>query len=104
MKKRSLLTLSAIALAVSTSITALPASAALPVAVSGESLPSLAPMLETVSPAVVSIAVEGSHVSKQRIPESFRFFFGPDFPSEQVQERPFRGLGSGVIIDADKGM
>ena len=31
----------------------------------------------------------------------FRYFFGG--PSEQVQERPFRGLGSGVIIDAKKG-
>lgn len=103
MKKKSLLTLSALALAISTTMTALPATAALPTAVAGESLPSLAPMLEAVSPAVVSIAVEGSHTSKQRIPESFRFFFGPDFPSEQVRERPFRGLGSGVIIDADKG-
>ncbi|MFA0520369.1 trypsin-like peptidase domain-containing protein, partial [Vibrio sp. 10N.222.55.E8] len=28
-----------------------------------------------------------------------QFFFGP----EQTQERPFRGLGSGVIIDAKKG-
>ncbi|MEZ9522700.1 Do family serine endopeptidase [Enterovibrio norvegicus] len=103
MKKTSLLTLSAIALAISTSITALPATAALPMAVAGENLPSLAPMLETVSPAVVSISVEGSHTSKQRVPESFRFFFGPDFPSEQVRERPFRGLGSGVIVDAGKG-
>ncbi|CZF78334.1 MULTISPECIES: Do family serine endopeptidase [Grimontia] len=103
MKKKSLLAMSAIALAVSTTMTALPTTAALPNAVAGESLPSLAPMLEAVSPAVVSIAVEGSHTSKQRIPESFRFFFGPDMPSEQVRERPFRGLGSGVIIDADKG-
>ncbi|MEZ8142618.1 serine endoprotease DegQ [Enterovibrio norvegicus FF-454] len=103
MKKTSLLTLSAVALAFSTTFTALPATATLPVAIAGESLPSLAPMLETVSPAVVSISVEGSHVSKQRIPESFRFFFGPEFDAEQTRERPFRGLGSGVIIDADKG-
>ncbi|WP_173424721.1 trypsin-like peptidase domain-containing protein, partial [Photobacterium sanctipauli] len=59
--------------------------------------------LEQVTPAVVSIAVEGKQVSKQRLPDSFRFFFGPDFPEEQVRERPFRGLGSGVIVDADKG-
>ncbi|MCV5224489.1 trypsin-like peptidase domain-containing protein, partial [Escherichia coli] len=26
-----------------------------------------------------------------------------DFPMEQTRERPFRGLGSGVIIDAQKG-
>ncbi len=62
-------------------------------------------MLEQVTPpAVVSIAVEGKQVSRQRLPENFRFFFGPpEFPEEQLRERPFRGLGSGVIIDADKG-
>lgn len=60
-------------------------------------------MLEKVTPAVVSIAVEGTQVSRQRLPDQFRFFFGPDFPTEQLQERPFRGLGSGVIINADKG-
>lgn len=97
------LTLSALALIISSTIAVLHASITLPTAIVSENLPSLAPMLETVSPAVVSIAVEGRHISKQRIPESFRFFFGPDFPSEQVQERPFRGLGSGVIIDAQKG-
>lgn len=63
--------------------------------------PSLAPMLEKATPAVVSIAVEGTQVSRQRIPEMFRHFFGG--PNEQVQERPFRGLGSGVIIDAERG-
>jgi serine protease Do/serine protease DegQ len=60
-------------------------------------------MLEKVTPAVVSIAVEGTQVQHQRIPEQFRFFFGPDFPTEQLQERPFKALGSGVIINADKG-
>lgn len=60
-------------------------------------------MLDKVTPAVVSISVEGTQVSRQHIPEQFRFFFGPDFPTEQLQERPFRGLGSGVVIDAKKG-
>ncbi|MCQ8200670.1 trypsin-like peptidase domain-containing protein, partial [Vibrio parahaemolyticus] len=27
----------------------------------------------------------------------------PDFPMEQTRERPFRGLRSGVIIEAQKG-
>ncbi|MFD2178818.1 Do family serine endopeptidase [Veronia pacifica] len=103
MKKKSLIALSSLSLLVGSAFLALPASAALPTVVSGQAMPSLAPMLEKVSPGVVSIDVEGSHVSKQRLPEGFRFFFGPDFPSEQVQERPFRGLGSGVIIDAKKG-
>lgn len=66
-----------------------------------DEVPSLAPMLEEATPAVVSIAVEGTQTSTQRVPEMFRYFFGA--PQEQVQERPFRGLGSGVIIDADKG-
>lgn len=64
-------------------------------------VPSLAPMLKNTTPAIVSISVEGTQVSRQRVPEMFKHFFGG--PNEQVQERPFRGLGSGVIIDAKKG-
>ncbi|MFH0223477.1 DegQ family serine endoprotease [Vibrio furnissii] len=101
--KKPLLVLTALSLSLSSIITPLPASAALPLSVSGEQVPSLAPMLEKVTPAVVSIAVEGTQVSRQRIPDQFRFFFGPDFPTEHLQERPFRGLGSGVVINAKKG-
>ncbi|WP_121785008.1 Do family serine endopeptidase, partial [Pseudomonas aeruginosa] len=39
----------------------------------------------------------------QQVPEEFKFFFGPNFPSQQQSARPFEGLGSGVIIDAEKG-
>lgn len=77
--------------------------AALPVAVQGQELPSLAPMLEKVLPAVVSVHVEGTQVQNQRLPEEFKFFFGPNFPTEKQDSRPFEGLGSGVIIDAAKG-
>ncbi|MGF1700038.1 Do family serine endopeptidase [Photobacterium makurazakiensis] len=101
--KKPLLIFSALALGISSVITPLTATAALPQIANNQQLPSLAPMLEQVTPAVVTIAVEGKQVSKQRLPDSFRFFFGPDFPEEQVRERPFRGLGSGVIVDADKG-
>lgn len=66
-----------------------------------QEVPSLAPMLEEAMPAVVSISVEGTQTATQRVPEMFRYFFGG--PQEQVQERPFRGLGSGVIINAEKG-
>ena len=66
-----------------------------------EAVPSLAPMIEKTSPAVVSIAVEGTQVTRQQIPEAFKRFFGT--PDQQVNERPFRGMGSGVIIDAKKG-
>ncbi|MEJ2763925.1 Do family serine endopeptidase [Photobacterium sp. MCCC 1A19761] len=101
--KKPLLVLSAIALSISSVLVPVTATAALPQAVSSQQLPSLAPMLENVTPAVVSIAIEGRQVSRQRLPETFRFFFGPEFPTEQLQERPFRGLGSGVIIDAEQG-
>lgn len=65
--------------------------------------PTLAPMLEEVTPAVVNISVKGKREVRQRLPDALRFFFGPNSPREQVRERPFQGLGSGVIIDADKG-
>ena len=61
--------------------------------------PSLAPMLEQTMPAVVSIKVAGTQTSKQQIPEPLRRFFG----APQATERPFRSLGSGVIIDAKEG-
>lgn len=101
--RKPVLALSVVALSLSSIFTPLHASAALPTQVEGQPLPSLAPMLEQVSPAVVSISVEGTQVSRQRIPDSFRFFFGDEFPEDQVRERPFRGLGSGVILDADNG-
>ncbi|MDM7861846.1 DegQ family serine endoprotease [Alteromonas sp. ASW11-36] len=79
-----------------------PALSALPFFSSDDDeVPSLAPMLEKATPAVVSIAVEGTQTARQQVPDMFRYFFGG--PDEQVQERPFRGLGSGVIIDAEKG-
>ncbi|MDF7670544.1 Do family serine endopeptidase [Orbaceae bacterium ESL0721] len=65
----------------------------------GAEQPSLAPMLENVLPSVVSIKVEGTTQMKSNMPEEFRRFFG--YPDNQSQV--FTGLGSGVIIDADKG-
>ncbi|WMY97504.1 MAG: Do family serine endopeptidase [Arsenophonus sp.] len=70
---------------------------------SKKELPSLAPMLEKVLPAVVSIHVSGTKIHNQQLPEEFKFFFGPNFPSQQQSVRPFEGLGSGVIIDSEKG-
>ena len=57
------------------------ANAALPVAVQGQPLPSPAPMLEKVLPAVVSVHVAGTQVQRQQLPEEFRRFFGPNFPA-----------------------
>ena len=103
MKKKSLL-FSALAVSMSLALSSLPAAqAALPAVVEGQQLPSLAPMLEKVLPAVVSVHVEGTQTQRQRVPEEFKFFFGPNAPSGKQNTRPFEGLGSGVIIDAAKG-
>lgn len=85
-------------------LSSLPVQANLPFAVNGQELPSLAPMLEKTTPAVVSISVKGTHEIEQRVPDVFRRFFGNNRQQgPQTQERPFQGLGSGVIIDADEG-
>lgn len=69
----------------------------------GTRLPTLAPMLKKVTPAVVNIATSGT----VRVQESplfndpfFRHFF--EMPS-QPREQKTQSLGSGVIVDAEKG-
>lgn len=79
---------------------AVPAVAALPTAVAGQPLPSLAPMLERVMPSVVSVH------TKQRVrvsPFGNDPFFRRMFP-ELSQERINESLGSGVIVDAQQGL
>ncbi len=79
------------------------ARAALPVEAGGQPLPSLAPMLRAVTPAVVSI--QSKHIVRTRSPLAddpfFRQFFGvSDMPQERVQQ----ALGSGVVVDAEHGL
>jgi serine protease Do/serine protease DegQ len=100
--KRILLLLNSFILSSSFILFVLPVQASLPVAVDGEKLPSLAPMLAEVTPAVVLISVRGTQ-EQQRVPEAFKFFFGNPRQQNPARERPFQGLGSGVIIDAKKG-
>jgi serine protease DegQ len=103
MKKKNQL-LSALALGVGLALSApFQTMAALPSQVPGQAaIPSLAPMLEKVLPAVVSVQVEGTAVQQNpKVPEELKKFFGEDAPDQQAQ--PFEGLGSGVIIDAAKG-
>ena len=80
------------------------AQAGLPAIVDGAPLPSLAPMVETVLPAVVNISTRG-RVSMRENPlmqdPFFRRFFGT--PETQPRERQTNSLGSGVIIDAAAG-
>jgi len=69
---------------------------------------TMAPLLESVTPAVVSIDVSGTRKSPLRQPgfegneELFERFFGGRIP--QQRERQKRGIGSGVIVDAAKGL
>ncbi len=103
MKKPARL-LSALALSIGMSLAAAPSAlATLPAQIEGQPLPSLAPMLEKVLPAVVSVHVEGTDSGQQAqdIPEPLKRFFGQGPGKSQPQ--PFEGLGSGVIIDAAKG-
>jgi Do/DeqQ family serine protease len=103
MKKLSVLATS-ILLSGSIAVASLPVHANLPFSVSGQQMPSLAPMLEKVTPGVVLISVTGTHVEKSKVPEAFKFFFGnPNQNQNQSRKREFRGLGSGVIIDAEQG-
>ncbi|MDE1189835.1 MAG: serine endoprotease DegQ [Pantoea sp.] len=104
MKKQARL-LSALALSIGMSLVAAPnALATLPAQIQGQALPSLAPMLEKVLPAVVSVHVEGTETAAQGqdLPEPLKRFFG-QLPGQNQQPQPFEGLGSGVIIDAAKG-
>jgi serine protease DegQ len=76
--------------------------AALPPAIDGQALPSLAPMLEHVTPAVVNINSKTRVRVRDPIFDDpmFRRFFGiPNGPRERVQQ----SLGSGVVVDANKG-
>ena len=77
-----------------------PAMGSLPVAVNGQALPSLAPMLQKVMPAVVSVNTK--QVVRVRNPFADDPFFRRMFP-QIPQERINESLGSGVIIDAVNG-
>jgi serine protease Do/serine protease DegQ len=86
--------------------------AALPVppaaAAEAAPMPSLAPMVKRVSPAVVNIATRGTIKEKpgQRNPllddPFFRRFFDVP-PDSRPRERQFQSAGSGVIVDAKNG-
>ncbi len=73
----------------------------------GQVLPSLAPMLKEVNPAVVNIA---TYSTRQQVynplmndPFFRRFFNIPDQPQNQPQPRRQQSAGSGVIVDAKEG-
>src|SRR5215207_10950346 len=69
--------------------------------------PTLAPLLERVTPAVVNIAVVGTATEARNplLDDSLfrRFFEGPDAPLAPPS-MPRQSIGSGVIIDSDEGL
>jgi Do/DeqQ family serine protease len=83
------------------------APAAMPPAVGGIRMPSLAPMIRKVSPTVVNIATHGvmpqSGAQDPLRDDPFynRFFHSP--PGQGPDEEPFAAAGSGVIVDARRG-
>ena len=78
---------------------AVPGIAALPSAVNGQPLPSLAPMLQRVLPAVVSVRTKQVvRVSPFGDDPFFRRMF-PELSQQQLNQ----SLGSGVIVDAARG-
>jgi Do/DeqQ family serine protease len=92
--------------AVFTLAIATPVAAQLPAAVDGAQLPSLAPMVKQTAPAVVNIATRGSVEVGGGNPfmddPFFRRFF--DMPQQPRQRRQTQSAGSGVIVDAAKGL
>ncbi len=73
-------------------------SAALPPEANGQPIPSLAPMLERITPSVVNIAAQGSITVAGTVGNT-----NSDTGSNTVT-RDFASLGSGVIIDAQHGL
>ena len=81
-----------------------PVTAALPgVDASGQPFPSLAPMLQQVSPGVVNIATYATQKSSSRLQDNplYRRFF--DLPETRRNFRRTRAAGSGVVVDARRG-
>jgi serine protease Do/serine protease DegQ len=76
--------------------------AQLPAKVGDTPVPSLAPMVKRVSPAVVNIATRGTVQEQNPLfndPFFRRFFDVPNTP----RQREFQSAGSGVIVDAKQG-
>ena len=89
-----------------------PAFAAIPdLMTDGRPLPTLAPMLKQINPAVVNISTYSTQETQSNplLNDPFfrRFFNLPDTPPEQGKQAPQKrqqAAGSGVIVDAGKGI
>ena len=76
--------------------------AKLPIAVDGQGLPSLAPMLEGVTPGVVNISTSSRASRNKSLEELYEYFYGVEPPRQRNSEP--QSLGSGVIVDASEGL
>jgi len=122
--KKNILSLSMVALSLSLALGSASVSAAQTTSADSQQMPSLAPMLQKIMPSVVSISVEGSTTVKNQANQQFQQFFGDMTPFCQQgspfmnsplcqtpnqgqgqggQQEKFRALGSGVVINAEKG-
>ena len=78
--------------------------AALPDSVDGQPMPSLAPLVKRVAPAVVNIRVSQTvETSSVYGDEMFRRFFGIPDTGPGGGRREVASAGSGVIVDAERG-
>jgi serine protease Do/serine protease DegQ len=95
--------LPALLLLAATALPALTASAALPARMPDGGVPTLAPVMEQVTPAVVNIATFTTVAVRNPLFDDpfFRRFF--DTPLNQRRFRRTRSAGSGVIVDAEAG-
>ncbi|RDE19751.1 DegQ family serine endoprotease [Motiliproteus coralliicola] len=73
----------------------------------GQPLPTLAPLMKSVTPAVVNISTfTNRRVSNPLLQDPFfrRFFSLPQQPQQPQRQRRSQSAGSGVIIDAEQGL
>ena len=98
--RRSVRALTALGFTLSLGLAGAPVQAqGLPPQVGDQELPSLAPIIDEVSPAVVNISVSG--IVNTSNPLSRDPFFGQFLPPPG--QRQFQSAGSGVIVDAENG-
>ena len=85
--------------------TAMPqlATASLPLAVDGQVLPSLAPMIERVQASLVRISVK-SPLQARRDPSSDPFFRRFFDQRRQSNSRPREMFATGVVVDSEQGL
>src|SRR5215469_3939789 len=82
-------------------ICVLPAASATIPGFGGGQIPSLAPLLRAITPAVVSISVRG--LVREDNPLYQDLYFRQFFDVPKQLERRIEAAGSGVIVDVDRG-